>query len=121
MTTGRINQVTTFHETPNTQQAHEPPFLGRSSSLISNMFLLLGSRNFFTKMLLVFSENHRPKQPCSPISQFFRHISSCGILQQKSWRSEEHTSELQSLRHLVCRLLLEKKKKNNKKNDCRKY
>src|SRR5258705_183361 len=28
----------------------------------------------------------------------------------KSNRSEEHTSELQSLRHLVCRLLLEKKK-----------
>src|SRR5258705_4893986 len=28
-----------------------------------------------------------------------------------SFRSEEHTSELQSLRHLVCRLLLEKKKK----------
>src|SRR5437899_9752376 len=27
-------------------------------------------------------------------------------------RSEEHTSELQSLRHLVCRLLLEKKKLN---------
>src|SRR5215831_14846008 len=30
-------------------------------------------------------------------------------------RSEEHTSELQSLRHLVCRLLLEKKKKKQKK------
>src|SRR5437899_10097814 len=29
----------------------------------------------------------------------------------KTHRSEEHTSELQSLRHLVCRLLLEKKKK----------
>src|SRR5258705_11097265 len=28
-------------------------------------------------------------------------------------RSEEHTSELQSLRHLVCRLLLEKKKTKN--------
>src|SRR5437899_4830186 len=28
-------------------------------------------------------------------------------------RSEEHTSELQSLRHLVCRLLLEKKKKHH--------
>src|ERR1035441_7199253 len=28
-------------------------------------------------------------------------------------RSEEHTSELQSLRHLVCRLLLEKKKNRN--------
>src|SRR5262245_66558592 len=31
-------------------------------------------------------------------------------------RSEEHTSELQSLRHLVCRLLLEKKKHNKKKS-----
>src|SRR5438045_5257018 len=31
-------------------------------------------------------------------------------------RSEEHTSELQSLRHLVCRLLLEKKNKKNTKN-----
>src|SRR2546430_8083315 len=29
------------------------------------------------------------------------------------WRSEEHTSELQSQSNLVCRLLLEKKKKNN--------
>src|SRR3989441_6415119 len=29
-------------------------------------------------------------------------------------RSEEHTSELQSLAYLVCRLLLEKKKKNKK-------
>src|SRR2546422_5031905 len=28
------------------------------------------------------------------------------------WRSEEHTSELQSRLHLVCRLLLEKKKKH---------
>src|SRR5205814_6877805 len=32
---------------------------------------------------------------------------SCGTPHE---RSEEHTSELQSLRHLVCRLLLEKKK-----------
>src|SRR2546425_2218802 len=29
------------------------------------------------------------------------------------YRSEEHTSELQSLAYLVCRLLLEKKKNNN--------
>src|SRR5438445_6955408 len=29
------------------------------------------------------------------------------------YRSEEHTSELQSRQYLVCRLLLEKKKKNN--------
>src|SRR2546425_5437056 len=32
-------------------------------------------------------------------------------------RSEEHTSELQSLAYLVCRLLLEKKKKNNNNTD----
>src|SRR5258708_18589944 len=31
-------------------------------------------------------------------------------------RSEEHTSELQSPDHLVCRLLLEKKKNNTKQN-----
>src|SRR2546425_9558689 len=31
-------------------------------------------------------------------------------------RSEEHTSELQSLAYLVCRLLLEKKKKTRTKN-----
>src|SRR3989442_11463462 len=33
-------------------------------------------------------------------------------------RSEEHTSELQSRPHLVCRLLLEKKKKKNKTHMC---
>src|SRR5205814_7735085 len=33
------------------------------------------------------------------------------VRQRSVPRSEEHTSELQSLRHLVCRLLLEKKKK----------
>src|SRR3989442_11769856 len=33
-----------------------------------------------------------------------------------SKRSEEHTSELQSRPHLVCRLLLEKKKKKHKVN-----
>src|SRR5438874_5965229 len=34
---------------------------------------------------------------------------------ESSWRSEEHTSELQSRRDLVCRLLLEKKKKKKKR------
>src|SRR2546425_8789913 len=35
-----------------------------------------------------------------------------------SRRSEEHTSELQSLAYLVCRLLLEKKKKNTTQRSC---
>src|SRR5579883_2074960 len=33
--------------------------------------------------------------------------------QSAPWRSEEHTSELQSRENIVCRLLLEKKKKKN--------
>src|SRR5262245_63976307 len=36
---------------------------------------------------------------------------SLGVVDES--RSEEHTSELQSLRHLVCRLLLEKKKETH--------
>src|SRR2546425_5693986 len=39
----------------------------------------------------------------------------CGIAwTMNAYRSEEHTSELQSLAYLVCRLLLEKKKKSTK-------
>src|SRR5262245_62706365 len=43
---------------------------------------------------------------------------ACSVAQQQRHdrvlaRSEEHTSELQSLRHLVCRLLLEKKNKTH--------
>src|SRR5690554_4211913 len=37
-------------------------------------------------------------------------IARTGIASGFLWRSEEHTSELQSRPHLVCRLLLEKKK-----------
>src|SRR5205085_12508056 len=38
---------------------------------------------------------------------------SCSSARPGSVRSEEHTSELQSQSNLVCRLLLEKKKKHN--------
>src|SRR5437899_4139618 len=37
-------------------------------------------------------------------------VDALGNVYVTDTRSEEHTSELQSLRHLVCRLLLEKKK-----------
>src|SRR2546425_1970211 len=43
--------------------------------------------------------------PCSPSSSCWPWRAGCSPL-----RSEEHTSELQSLAYLVCRLLLEKKK-----------
>src|SRR2546422_4362834 len=42
--------------------------------------------------------------------------SANGIGDVYTDRSEEHTSELQSRLHLVCRLLLEKKKNKNKRN-----
>src|SRR5690625_6220107 len=37
-------------------------------------------------------------------------VETLSVMIQVAWRSEEHTSELQSRGHLVCRLLLEKKK-----------
>src|SRR5438034_8775461 len=49
-----------------------------------------------------------------PISFFQIETSSCPATSAPRERSEEHTSELQSHSDLVCRLLLEKKKKNNK-------
>src|SRR5438874_5334006 len=45
-------------------------------------------------------------------------INALVLLSFRMFRSEEHTSELQSRRDLVCRLLLEKKKKKNKKTKC---
>src|SRR5690606_40013646 len=42
------------------------------------------------------------------------HCSTIGIRPTTVVRSEEHTSELQSRENLVCRLLLEKKKKRNR-------
>src|SRR5436853_5087971 len=41
------------------------------------------------------------------------HGAGKAVAERMLSRSEEHTSELQSLRHLVCRLLLEKKKKSD--------
>src|SRR5258705_1691760 len=64
-----------------------------------------------------------PRSTLFPYTTLFRSLAhpvcvqgSAGFLPKVSsprirdFRSEEHTSELQSLRHLVCRLLLEKKK-----------
>src|SRR5256884_4418476 len=52
-----------------------------------------------------------------PLPQRFQQ-SGAGDQRGKT-RSEEHTSELQSRLHLVCRLLLEKKKKEKRHNTAR--
>src|SRR2546422_3183849 len=51
----------------------------------------------------------------SPIRRFGRTPACGAAAQETKSRSEEHTSELQSRLHLVCRLLLEKKKIYNQK------
>src|SRR5437899_6158228 len=59
-----------------------------------------------------------PRSTLFPYTTLFRSIAgpfrvwlhSPEFTRRATQRSEEHTSELQSLRHLVCRLLLEKKK-----------
>src|SRR5437899_5432533 len=61
----------------------------------------------------------QPRILCEQKSEAFHHQAGTDQEHQSKrhfgdneHRSEEHTSELQSLRHLVCRLLLEKKKHN---------
>src|SRR2546425_2751932 len=49
------------------------------------------------------------EQHSHPHGDALRHL----VQDHRVRRSEEHTSELQSLAYLVCRLLLEKKKKKN--------
>src|SRR5689334_24493904 len=52
-----------------------------------------------------------PPQQLAPGEHGAREILALQPADQHDARSEEHTSELQSQFHLVCRLLLEKKKK----------
>src|SRR6266487_5627488 len=70
--------------------------------------------SFFFFFLMI---RRPPRSTLFPYTTLFR-SASCGRMRPRksprSWpecsRSEEHTSELQSPVHLVCRLLLEKKK-----------
>src|SRR5438093_2686799 len=66
-----------------------------------------------------------PRSTLFPYTTLFRSVRTrpsrapwptSGAVSSKKPRSEEHTSELQSLTNLVCRLLLEKKKKKKKKH-----
>src|SRR2546422_11423961 len=61
-----------------------------------------------TTMLLIKPDSVTPLAPAGESGRYF--VKQVWP-QQAFYRSEEHTSELQSRLHLVCRLLLEKKKK----------
>src|SRR6266496_4716703 len=76
--------------------------------------LLLSSAFFFFFFLMI---RRPPRSTLFPYTTLFRSPPRCRCpwwwtsRRWARWRSEEHTSELQSRRDLVCRLLLEKKKK----------
>src|SRR3989454_6450912 len=83
---------------------------GTSSSTIANAPASSSALASSLSRSAVFSS--RPCTRCPPSA-----CTDCGV--RPRWpitgRSEEHTSELQSPCNLVCRLLLEKKKKNNRR------
>src|SRR3712207_8580895 len=54
-----------------------------------------------------------PAKNFQPRSPRLSSLTSTPVSTLRFWRSEEHTSELQSRQYLVCRLLLEKKKYQN--------
>src|SRR5262245_65366644 len=93
-----------------------------SVHFVSSTFSFFSSSSFFFLMI-----RRPPRSTLFPYTTLFRsdrldvealgagHLRHGGdLVAPRATRSEEHTSELQSLRHLVCRLLLEKKKKKNK-------
>src|SRR2546422_5441042 len=63
----------------------------------------------FLQLVVVAENDARAEEKYARHVEYFYH--KC--LHVPAMRSEEHTSELQSRLHLVCRLLLEKKKKKN--------
>src|SRR5947199_690152 len=82
-----------------------------SSHLISFFFLMIRPppRSTLFPYTTLFRSARSPSRGSSPFTTRIRPRADRP-------RSEEHTSELQSLRHLVCRLLLEKKKKKYNRN-----
>src|SRR5258707_1969172 len=60
------------------------------------------------------SKQQAPPLHLPPLTLLLQ-VSNCRQHPQEPGRSEEHTSELQSRQYLVCRLLLEKKKKKESK------
>src|SRR5258706_5930038 len=86
-------------------------FRSRSAKMCSsNEGSLMGAViSFFLSSLFHFSLSFYH------ISAFFtwKHLANASTDTSQQDRSEEHTSELQSLTNLVCRLLLEKKKNDS--------
>src|SRR5690625_4180704 len=76
--------------------------------------LIAGARAAGAREIAVLTPYYLPAPP-EEVYQFFREVVAEADGLQVFVRSEEHTSELQSRGQLVCRLLLEKKKKDHMK------
>src|SRR2546429_6370721 len=98
--TRRPPRPTLFPSPPLSRPAHQQP-AGRSA-LGSHALRIAISR--CSQML------HRRDKIRKGVA-LHQHLA--GVVPGLTQRSEEHTSELQSRLHLVCRLLLEKKKQDN--------
>src|SRR5258708_38437721 len=90
-------------------------------------FFLLCSSNIFFLLFFFLMIRRPPRSTLFPYTTLFRSLREFHrtyrasrlrrrtrrrVWEYRKLRSEEHTSELQSPDHLVCRLLLEKKKKS---------
>src|SRR5437762_12307982 len=96
------------------------------SSLFILIFFFICSLSIFFYFFFFLMIRRPPRSTLFPYTTLFRSPTASwrpGAATGKSWwiirprtsrRSEEHTSELQSPMYLVCRLLLEKKKKKQK-------
>src|SRR6478736_8458480 len=82
--------------------------LGSSSLISFFFFFFLMIRRPPRSTLFPYTTLFRSRRPWRP-----RRAARSRRARSMSPRSEEHTSELQSQSNIVCRLLLEKKKKNN--------
>src|SRR5205814_7503172 len=86
-------------------QVTSPPLAGRQASISNPTALAPGSTNPISASMRWPAD--RKAGPGVACGRYRGGATSRAAIRL---RSEEHTSELQSLRHLVCRLLLEKKK-----------
>src|SRR5271166_7080330 len=84
--------------------------------LVDLLFLILFSFFFFndTATTEIYTLSLHDALPISPVTSRTSGRTTTPTAFRCSTRSEEHTSELQSRGHLVCRLLLEKKKEDRR-------
>src|SRR2546426_4061146 len=92
-----------------------------------SFFFFLMIRRPPRSTLFPYTTLFRSLSQISPLKEWWASTSTCSTRRSASsrsiastmraWRSEEHTSELQSPCNLVCRLLLEKKKKKQTYED----